>query len=127
SPFPAGSRYRGVDPAGPKDVDLGRGAHQRPALRASLSDLKELDNERLTSLTTLRVDQQQCGTGPAPTVVANAIAIVAARSAARISFLINLTSSAPSAPGVGRAVKFEGEQERARRRRLRVHLGRRRS
>jgi hypothetical protein len=56
-----------------------------------------------------QVDQQQGGIGPAATVVASAIAIVAARMAARISFLINLTSSARQAPGVGRPLKFEWE------------------
>ncbi len=64
------------------------GAFQSLALRASLQASKQLDNDGLTPLIANTVDQQQGGTIPAPAVVASESAIVAARMAARISFLI---------------------------------------
>ncbi len=62
----------------------------------------QVDNDGLTPLMTLTVAQQQGGTTPAPAVVARLIAIVAARMAARMNFLINLTSfAAQPAPARG--------------------------
>lgn len=71
-----------------------------PASRASLHDLEGNLTKWINAAE--RSSAQQHGTIPAAAVVASVIAIVAARMAANINFLMNLTSfAAQTAPSFG--------------------------